>query len=69
MNDSDNNLIIPTDLDRKTKQLLIKLSMKIKNKNDGTIDFIDYIDKAFEQTYQPYILINDIIGNDSFLFL
>lgn len=69
MNDSDDNLIIPIDLDRKTKQLLIKLSMKIKNNNDGKINFIDYIDKAFEQTYQPYILMNDIIGNDDFLSL
>ena len=61
MNDSNDNLIIPIDLDRKTKQLLIKLSIEIKNNNDKKIDFIDYIDETFERTYQPYILMNDII--------
>jgi len=69
INDSNDNLIIPIDLDRKTKQLLIKLSIEIRNNNDEKIDFIDYIDETFERTYQPYILMNDIIGNDDFLSL
>ena len=64
MNDSND---IHTDLNRKTKQLLIKLSMEIKNNVENErIDFINYIDKTFEQVYQSYILMNDIIGNDNF---
>ena len=58
-------LDIPDNLDKLVKQTLIDLSMEVRKMTttDKTkFEFMKKVDKTFEKIYQPYIIMDELLG-------